>query len=504
MSEAIAGFEFTPPPAKFRDSAVVILVRKQDGPAPEVFWVRRGEKLTFSGGFYAFPGGKVDKADAGVPIEHCPAGQEAFYVCAIREAFEESGVLLARGAEKLAPQKREALREELLGGASFAGLLAREGLTLDARALFPAGRWLTPPFSPVRFDARIYLAYAPAEQEARVIPGELSDGGWIRPADALARWEAGTALLHPPNHHALATLAGFAPEAALPRLRNPPYVDAEHVVHRIEFQRGIHLLPMRTPTLPPAQHTNCWVVGTGELALIDPGSPWEEEQALFERGIRELVAEGRKPRYVLVTHHHGDHVGAAVEMGRRLGIPVLGSAETARRVPGVEGTLEDGSVMELCGPRTMRLRAVLTEGHADGHLCFLEEETRAVFAGDMVAGGSTIVIDPPEGDLGRYLASLRRLQDLPAGTLYPAHGFPIPDGPAKLAEYLAHREARLEQIRKALTTDASALADIVERVYSDTPSFLHPVAERSALASLIELEKRGQARRSKDQGWSAL
>jgi len=503
MSESIAGLAYTPPPARVLDSAVVVLVRGQEGAAREVFWVRRGEKLTFFGGFYAFPGGKVDKADRSTPIENCPPGEEALRVCAIRETFEEAGVLLAPGAERIAPERLESMRRELLGGASFAALLSAEGLVLDARALVPAGRWFTPPISPVRFDARMYLATMPAGQAARVIPGELSDGGWIAPADALARWEAGTALLHPPNHHALATLAGFAPEDAVARLRHPPYVGPDHVVDRIEFQRGIHLLPMRTPTLPPAEHTNCWVVGTGELALIDPGSPWAEEQDAFERRVRAMIDEGRTPTCVLVTHHHGDHVGAAVEMGRRLGVPVWGSAETARRVPGVEGRLADGDVVELAGPRPMRLRAVLTEGHADGHLCFLEEETRAVFAGDMVAGGSTIVLDPPEGDLGRYLASLRRLIDLPAGVLYPAHGFPIPDGRARLEGYLAHRQARLDEIRNALAAGASVLADIVERVYSDTPTFLHPVAERSALASLIELEKRGQARRT-DGGWTAL
>lgn len=502
MSEAIPGIEFNPPPAKLRDSSVVVLVRGAAGPEREIFWVRRGEKLTFSGGFYAFPGGKLDKADASVSIAGCPAGEEALRVCAIRETFEEAGVLLAPGAAALGREKLEAMRAELLAGGSFAAMLEREGLRLDGSMLIPAGRWVTPPFSPVRFDARIYLAYAPEGCEARVIPGELSDGGWIRPLEALARWEAGTALLHPPNHHAIATLAGFSPEDAVPRLRTPPYVGNDHVVDRIEFQRGILLFPLRTPTLPPAFHTNCWVVGTGELALIDPGSPWAEEQDAFERQIRRLVDEGRTPKCVLVTHHHGDHVGAAVELGRRFGIPVLGSAATAARVPGVEGSLEDGSVVDIGGPMPMRLRAVLTEGHADGHLCFLEERTRAVLAGDMVAGGSTIVIDPPEGDMGRYLASLRRLLDEGAGTLYPAHGFPIPDGRAKLEEYLAHREARMEQIRTALGEGLCALADIVERVYSDTPSFLHPVAERSALASLIELEKRGHARRIEGGGWA--
>lgn len=501
MSEAIAGLQFKTPPAKIRDAAAVILVRGSGTNDQEVFWVRRGERVSFSGGFFAFPGGKVDAADAQTRIEGCPPGEAAFRVCALRELFEETGVLLAAGAEKLSPDRLLALRHELLEGADFAAMLEREGLVLRSPVLQAAGRWFTPPHSPIRFDTRFYLAHVGDDVHAEVIPGELSAGGWIRPADALARWEAGAALLHPPNHHALATLAGFAVEAALPRLRHPPYVDEAHVVHRIEFQRGVHLLPMRTPTLPPAQHTNCWIVGTGELALIDPGSPWTEEQVIFERQLMELIDEGRHPTCILLTHHHGDHVGAAAATARRFGIPVLASAPTAARVGGVDRVLEDGEVIELAGPMPMRLRALLTEGHADGHLCFVDEGSGAVFAGDMVAGGSTIVIDPPEGDMGRYLASLRRMLELPAGTLYPAHGFPIPDGGALLETYLAHREARMDAIEAALSQEETALADIVERVYSDTPAPLRPVAERSALASLIELEKRGRVR-SAEGGWT--
>ena len=104
--------------------------------------------------------------------------------------------------------------------------------------------------------------------------------------------------------------------------------------------------------------------------------------------------------------------------------------------------------------------------------------------------------------MGLYLASLRRLIDIGAGVLYPGHGFPIPDGRSKLEAYVAHREARMDAIAAALRAGASTLADIVERVYSDTPAFLHPVAERSALASLSELEKRGLARGS-GGGWTA-
>ncbi|HWV37299.1 MAG TPA: MBL fold metallo-hydrolase [Vulgatibacter sp.] len=503
MSEHIPSIEYTPPPARVRDAAAVIVVRGARLEDQEVFWVRRGEKVSFSGGYYAFPGGKVDAADPATPIEGCPEDEVGLYVAAIRETFEEAGILFARGASRLDPATLRRLREELLGGASFAALLSREGLTLDAAALTPAGRWLTPDFSPIRFDTRFFLAVAPEEQVAEVIPGELSDGGWIRPRDALARWEAGTALLHPPNHHAHATLAGFAPEAALPRLRRPPFMCERHVVSRIEFQRGVLYYPLRTPTLPPARHTNAYVVGTGEVAVIDPGSPYPDEQAWFHDRLRELQDEGRTIKCILLTHHHGDHVGGALDLSRRIGAPIWASASTAARVPGAIGRLADGLTISLHGPRRMTLRCLLTEGHAAGHLAFLEEGSGAAFVGDLVAQGSTIVIDPPEGDMGVYLESLRRLRDLPARTLYPAHGFPIPDGPSLLDRYLSHREARMRAIEAALVAGPLPLADVVKRVYSDTPRFLHPVAARSALASLLELQKRGRVRPAGDT-WEAV
>jgi len=503
MSEHIPSIEFTPPPARIRDASAVILVRGARVEDQEVFWVRRGEMVSFSGGYYAFPGGKVDAADSATPIEGCSAEDAGFYVAAIRETFEEAGVLFARGASRLDAAALRKLREELLGGASFAALLEREGLGLDARALVPAGRWLTPDISPIRFDTRFFLAVAPEGQEAEVIPGELSDGGWIRPRDALARWETGTALLHPPNHHAHATLAGFAPEAAVPRLRQPPFMCGSHVVTRIEFQRGVLYYPLLTPTLPPARHTNAYVVGTGELAVIDPGSPYPDEQAWFHERLRELVAEGRTIKCILLTHHHGDHVGGALDLSKRIGAPIWASASTAARVPGAIGRLADGLTISLHGPRPMSLRCLLTEGHAKGHLAFVEEASGAAFVGDLVAQGSTIVIDPPEGDMGVYLESLRRLKGLPARTLYPAHGFPIPDGASLLDRYLSHREERMRAIETALEAGPLPLADVVKRVYSDTPSFLHPVAGRSALASLLELQKRGRVRPAGD-AWEAI
>src|SRR5438128_5014869 len=240
------------PPAAVRPAATVVLHRRgADG--LEVFWVRRGEQLRFAGGFYAFPGGRVDVADAALPLAHAegiPAAEAACIAAAARELFEETGVLLAPGAARVPVEARRAARESLLRRedsrakeGAFADFLAAHGLTVDARAFVPAGRWVTPPAMPVRFDARFYLAELPQGERAEVWPGELADGQWVRPQDALRRWEEGSALLHPPAWHTLRALA-LGVEAAVPFLQDPSRAPwklplRDWVVERIEFQRGI-------------------------------------------------------------------------------------------------------------------------------------------------------------------------------------------------------------------------------------------------------------------------
>ena len=189
MSEALPGMPPPPPPARARPAAAVVLWR--DGPdGREILWVRRGETLRFAGGFHAFPGGRVDEADAAVPVPGLAGDEAAHHVAACRELFEEAGVLLARGAERLSAARRDEARRALLDGRlAFGDLLFQEGLALDPAALEPAGRWVTPAFFPVRFDARFYLARLPAGQEAAVWPGELSGGEFVSAGKALQAWE---------------------------------------------------------------------------------------------------------------------------------------------------------------------------------------------------------------------------------------------------------------------------------------------------------------------------
>jgi len=257
---------------------------------------------------------------------------------------------------------------------------------------------------------------------------------------------------------------------------------------------GIRVLALRTPTLPPAAHTNVYLVGpdAGPVAVIDPGSPYPEQQAILDR-----VLAMNSPSAVLLTHHHGDHVGGAAALAERWSVPIAAHAGTARRLAGrvnVTQLVEDGETVHGA-------TAIFTPGHAEGHLCFAVGE--ATIAGDMVAGVGTILIDPSEGDMAVYFASLERLLARPQMTLLPAHGPAIPDGHGKLSEYLAHRRMRESLVAAALRDTPRTLGELVADAYRDTPRALWGLAERSLLAHLVKLAREQRATDAGDGRWSA-
>lgn len=263
----------------------------------------------------------------------------------------------------------------------------------------------------------------------------------------------------------------------------------QHVFPRIA------VVPVRTPTLAPATHTNTWVLGEGELAVFDPASPWEDEQRMLHGMLAERIATGERVSHIVLTHHHHDHVAGAEALRDALGgdIPIFAHEATASRVDlRVDEHLEEGQLLEVGG---CRLDIMHTPGHAPGHLVFRDQDTGSVVAGDMVAGVGTILIEPGDGHLGQYLESLERMRATDPGALLPAHGPVLDQGDAVLAFYIAHRHQRTEQIRSALHTHGSSTPlELAAAVYGGViePAF-YPIAAVQITSHLIWLSEHGLA-----------
>lgn len=265
----------------------------------------------------------------------------------------------------------------------------------------------------------------------------------------------------------------------------------------------LRVLPLRTPTLPPATHTNCYILGRQRLTLVDPATPWAEEQQALAEALEALIAEGARVERVVLTHHHPDHVGAAMFVRERFGAPILAHPLTQERLEGlveVDGHLGEGDYVHTDAGDWEVLH---TPGHARGHLCLYRAALGAVVAGDMIAGVGTIVLEPPEGELGAYLDSLARLRGLGPAVLFPAHGPDLRDPVGLLSWYIEHRHHRTQQLRDALAR-AGALrpSQLVEAVYGDTiPRAVYPIAARQVLCHLTWLQERGEVRPEADGAW---
>ncbi|MCA1567000.1 MAG: MBL fold metallo-hydrolase [Acidobacteria bacterium] len=496
-----------------RDAAAIILVRETEGErVPQIYWARRSATLAFLGGFHAFPGGQRDAEDAETPVENSTDAEEASMIaCAARELFEELGVLVARGADALTKGQLASVLDDLTSERmTFPQLLVHYGLHLDARDFTFAGRWVTPPFSPRRFDTWFFLARGPRKQEPRIRTGEFEDGEWTRATEAVGRWERSDALVAPPVLHALRVLSEGLTDNTVERFLRVPQARREPV-RRIEFMPGFICFPLRTPTKPPATHTNAYIVGHGELVLLDPGSPYEDEQAALAACVDELASEGRTVREIILTHHHPDHVAGALALRRHLGgnVGVAAHRLTAESLRGqvqIDRFIEDGDLLELAGDPALTLRAMHTPGHTRGHLSFYEARTGALITGDNIVGLGSVLIDPPEGNVRDYLASLERYRALlpRVKVLFGGHGPAVAAARTKIEEYIAHRLERERNILRAVRAGATTAEEIVARVYTDVNPKAHALAARAVLAHLEKLEADHLVARTADGNFVAI
>jgi endoribonuclease LACTB2 len=250
--------------------------------------------------------------------------------------------------------------------------------------------------------------------------------------------------------------------------------------------------------LLPATHTNSYALGTRELLLVEPATPYDDERRAWLDWAKGQASQGRTPVALVATHHHGDHIGGAEFLARELGLPLWAHRVTHERVPElpVARYLEDGEHIQLDGPEPQSFTVLHTPGHAPGHVCLHEPDSGVVVVGDMVASVGTILIEPNDGDMSLYLDQLARLSKLGARLALPAHGEPIENPSETFDRYIAHRKMREAKVLGALRGRGAAgaePADLVPSAYDDTPKAIWGIAQMSLEAHLIKLVRDGLA-----------
>ncbi|MCA8979459.1 MAG: MBL fold metallo-hydrolase [Planctomycetes bacterium] len=491
--------------SRLRRSSALILTRGR-GDELEVYLVERAPELPFFGGYWALPGGVVDGLDrrTGDDEDHEAALERA----ALRELFEETGVWLG-DADAWDGESRRAARRDLLRREPVGDLWEARAAEVDqaTAALRRVCEITTPPFAPVRHRTPFFHAELPAQESPEVLLGELVQGRFWKPAEVIAAWTRGEALIVPPVLYLMRRMADGL-DSFFELAERDTRALAAGRLHEVTFSPGVFMAALETETLPPATTTNTILVGDRRVYVVDPATRDPREQARLFETLDAWRADGRVLEGVLLTHHHSDHVGALREVCARYDLRVLAHRETLARVD-VAGLsvreLNDGDVLELGaapdGRADWKLHVLHTPGHAPGHLVFLEDRYGAGIVGDMASTLSTIVIDPPEGHMATYLDSLARLRDRGIGMLYPAHGPAHRDGTALLGALIEHRLAREARLRAALRVEARREDELLGEVYDDVADErLLPVAARSLRAGLEKLAEEGIARLS-ELGW---
>lgn len=533
-------------PAPLRPAATVLLLR-DTAQGIEVLMTRRSMTASFAPGAYVFPGGGIDATDAQAHAQSTRRATQSDLhltqaIAAIRESFEELGVLLARHAD--GSHVTTADIASLDRKAPFAAQCRERGLTLAGDEVFVLAHWITDRDLPRRFDVPFLVARMPEGQSPVADEAEQFEPVWVRPAEALARHAAGGFFIIFPTIRTLEKLQHYpdvdavlaactseiplwtsCPRAGLLGGKEARYMEHEapygelaltcpdgQIVHTLDWQsaqpvallRNVQRLTAPNPGVMTGPGTNSYLVGdpgSGYIA-IDPGPADQEHlQRLWQ-------AAGGDIRMIVCTHSHPDHSPGAKPLQAlcRTAPPILGlpSAPTARSASAFtpDRALQNRErlTLESKGPdgeaATHTLKVIHTPGHAANHVCLVLEEDGLLFSGDHILNGSTTVIDPPDGDMNAYLESLDALSaacgEHHIEFIAPAHGYVIGEAKTAIAQLKAHRLKREAKILGVMQARPDGtMDDWVAAAYDDVDPRIWPVAKRSLLAHVERIESLG-------------
>ncbi len=533
-------------PVATRPAATVLLLRDTHH-GVEVLMTRRSMTASFAPGAYVFPGGGIDAADSAAHSQSTRRATQSDLhltqaIAAIRESFEELGVLLAKHAD--GSHVNTADIAALARDAPFAAQCKARGLTLAGSDVFVLARWVTDRDLPRRFDVPFLVARMPEGQEPVADESEQFEPEWIRPLDALAKHAAGNFFIIFPTIRTLERLQHYAtvdavlqacasehplwtscPRAGFLHGKEARYMEHEspfgeleltspdgQIVHHLDWQtdapvkllKNVMRLTAPNPGVMTGPGTNSYLVGDADSGYIaiDPGpADADHIQRLYN-------AAGGDIRLIVCTHSHPDHSPGARPLqalceaaGKRPQIAGLPSLPTARAdsaftpdrvllnhelLAQVSSGLQANSIPENA-QKKHTLKVIHTPGHAANHLCLVLVEDGLLFSGDHILNGSTTVINPPDGNMNAYLDSLDTLStacdEHSIDFILPAHGYAIGQAKTAIAQLKAHRlkrEAKIKTVMDAMPN--GTLDDWVALAYDDVDERIWPVAKRSLLA----------------------
>ncbi len=416
-------------------------------------------------GYSAFPGGKVDAEDAeGTPLPDAWSGHDT------------------RLMRALARELSEEIQFDLIAAQTRG----------DVAQIRPLGLALTPPPAPVRFNTHFYAVVLRKQPDLKIDTNEVAAVDWATPEAWLQRYLDGALLAAPPTVAVFRALADSLEATEVPGLHFASRPPSE--LPLIESMHGVRQILVKSNTLPPAHHTNCFLLGDmqSHRVLVDPSPADDAEMeklcALVQRyGIHEIF----------LTHHHPDHRERANEIARHFEVPMGMSEDTRLRIVGLTGgdyfdginlnTYREGDVLCRWLGRAVHVYAV--PGHDEGQLALMPENRAWCLVGDLIQGLGTVVISKPEGNMRKYFESLRRIIALDPMTIYPSHGVGM-GSTYRLRDTLHHRELREKQVL-ALHHEGHSVDEMLGLIYPDLDPRLLPLARANIVSHYDKLHEEG-------------
>lgn len=422
----------------------------------EIFAIQRQNYLKAFPGYWAPPGGKVEKADEDFFIDH-PITQgleKHLFGAAVREGMEELGI---------------DLREEIVAGridrVDFLGLA------------------ITPDFNPYRFATYFFRFHFKTKVTFKVDRNEALQSHWLTCRELTKCYEEGKILAVPPVIRVIQSLGRDPELRSIPDL-NFDY-DSSRYVPFIENVKGVVQIMPLSHTLPPATRTNAFLIGG---VLLDP-SPWsDEEYEKFKNTLERFHFDK-----ILLTHHHPDHHERSTRLAAEFNVPILLSRDTyerlSRKLPGYFDQVKTVIVKEgdiVTSWLAQPVRVYEIPGHDEGHIALASEDMSWFIAGDLFQGVGTVVIGGDEGDMAKYFATLEKVITLNPRVLFPSHGIGL-GGVNILQTTLDHRRVRENQVL-TMSKEGMTVDQMLEEIYKGVDKALWPYARLNIEKHLDKLK----------------